>query len=95
MRKMGSSSCALLHTEVCKSCTISTLHRIQMLPDWRVSDYIVFMYYIRILVVLPCMPTCDVLLHHFRKCCHTCADTRLRTLISYVLLVYCNARFSV
>ena len=28
MRKMGSSSCALLHTKVCKSCTIGTLHQI-------------------------------------------------------------------
>ena len=66
-----------------------------MLPDWWASELIVFMYYIRILIVLPWMPTCDVLLHHFRKCCHTCADTQLPTLISYVLLVHSNARFSV
>ena len=33
------------------------------------------------------MPTRDALLHHLDKCSYTCKDTRLHTLISYVLLV--------
>ena len=46
----------------------------------------VFIHYIRILSSVT-MPTCDVLLRHFRKCWYTCRDTRLHTLISYLLLI--------
>ena len=38
------------------------------------------------------LPTCDVLLRHFRNCCYMYADTRLHTLISYVALLVMRVR---
>ena len=52
------------------------------------------MYYIGILIGLPSprVMFCCIILE---QCCYTCADTRLRTLISYVLLVSVTHSFSV
>ena len=74
-----------------KSCVICTMPCIIDAPR-SASKYIVFIYYVEILIALPCprVTFCCIIIE---KHSYTCMETRLRTLISDVPLVsssYCQ-----
>ena len=54
------------------------------------SELIVFMQDVEILIALP-FPRVTFYCIISRKCCYMCVDTRLHSLISYVLLALCIA----
>ena len=70
------------------------LHNTYVVPNHRytrISEQSNITHALRWNIYCVIMPMCDVLLRCFRKCCYGRADTRLHTLISYLLLIIRNA----
>ena len=86
-RRWYRSSATLPHHRNGSQLTYCNKHIVQLRPvtvywAWRLTSihalYIgIWISSIIILII------CDVLLHHFEKCCYMCKDTLLHTLISY------------